>query len=281
MTNLFLCSFASPDLNNSVKRFVKQSKEISLYKEVKVYGWEDLTLNKKKQIDLFFEKKNKRLFGYASWKPEIILQNLSLIPDNSILQYSDIGCHLLKNGSNKLRDYLKIVNETDILAFQYKQPDFTIDTKLKYQIYYENQYTKEDLFEYFHLDKDSPIRFSEQIWSGTMFFKKNIKTKKLLMKWAEVCNLSNLIDDSPSKKKNDKKFIEHRHDQSVFSILCKLNDVFCLSASECEWAENHNGRYWEHLNNHPILAKRDKKLNILKRFFSRQLKNLKRLKIND
>ncbi len=57
MTNLFLCSFASPDLEISVKRFVNQSKKISLYKNVKVFGYRDLTLNKKQQIDSFLRKK--------------------------------------------------------------------------------------------------------------------------------------------------------------------------------------------------------------------------------
>ena len=27
----------------------------------------------------------------------------------------------------------------------------------------------------------------------------------------------------PSKSKNFEKFVENRHDQSVFSILCKIN----------------------------------------------------------
>ena len=35
---------------------------------------------------------------------------------------------------------------------------------------------------------------------------------------------------------------------------------------------------WIHLNDYPILAKRDLKYNIIKRFIKRQSKNLKRLK---
>ena len=277
MTNLFLCSFASPDLEISVKRFVNQSKKISLYKNVKVFGYRDLTLNKKQQIDSFLRKKNKRLFGYACWKPEIILKNLETIPEGSILQYSDIGCHLNENGLERLNYYLNIVNKNEILAFQYKKPNFNIKQKLKYQIYYENEYTKSDLFEYFQIDNNSTIKNSEQIWSGNIFFKNNENTKNFLKKWLQVCNINNLIDDSPSKEKNDNKFIEHRHDQSAFSILCKLNNIFCLSASECEWAENDDGRYWDHIKDYPVLAKRDKKLNFYKRFYSRQLKNIKRI----
>ncbi len=276
MKNLYLCSFASPDLNISVKRFISQSKEVGLYKNIKVFGWQDLKLEKKKQINSFLEKKNKRLFGYACWKPDIILDYLNNIPEGSILQYSDIGCHFNKNGITRLKEYVEIVSEKNILPFQYKKPEFKNDLELKFQIYLEHHYTKADLFDYFKVSNDSPIKYSEQIWSGTIFFKNNVNTKNFVKDWVKTCSINNLIDDSPSVLMNSEEFIEHRHDQSVFSLLCKLNNFSCLSASECEWAENKKGRYWDHLINYPILAKRDKKLNIFKRFFSRQFKNIKR-----
>tara|TARA_B100000035_G_C20913080_1_gene514893 strand:+ start:105 stop:956 length:852 start_codon:yes stop_codon:yes gene_type:complete len=277
MDKIYLVSFASYDLKRSVNRFVKQSKEINLYENTKVYRFDDLSINKKNQIDSFFKKGNKRLFGYACWKPEIILKGLKEIPENSILQYSDIGCHLNKNGYERLKYYLSLVDKNEILAFQYNQPQFHIKQKIKFQIYYENEYTKEDLFDYFKILPESDVRYSEQICSGIIFFKNNKRSRNFLKQWDEVCNISNLIDDTPSAKQNSEKFIEHRHDQSAFSILCKINNIVCLSASECEWAEDEKGRYWDHLINYPILAKRDKKTNILKRFFLRQIKNFNRI----
>ena len=276
MKKLFLCSFASPDLKISVKRFIDQSNKFEIYKDIKIFGWEDLKFEKKSQIKSFFKNKSRRLFGYACWKPDIILDYLNNIPEGSILQYSDIGCHFNKAGLNRLKDYIEITNEYNILPFQYKKPDFKDNLNLNYQIYFEKQYTKEDLFSHFNLENKLSIKNSEQIWSGTIFFKNNFQTKDFLKEWVEICRINNLIDDSPSKNINNKEFIEHRHDQSAFSILCKLNNFFCLSASECEWAENESGRYWDHLKDYPILAKRDKKLNIIKRFLSRQFKNIKR-----
>ena len=72
MSEVYLCSFASPDLTLSVNRFVKQSKILNFYKEIKVFGWDDLSKNKQEQINSFINKGQKRLFGFASWKPEII-----------------------------------------------------------------------------------------------------------------------------------------------------------------------------------------------------------------
>ena len=127
------------------------------------------------------------------------------------------------------------------------------------------------------IDDDSQILKTEQVCSGIMFFKNNLFTKKILNKWNDICKINNLIDDSISIRKNHKDFIEHRHDQSIFSLICKKNDIFHLSASECEWAEFQNKRTWIHLNHYPILAMRDKKLNFLRRFILRQKKNIKRL----
>jgi len=277
VNNLYLCSFASQDLKVSTSRFIKQSQEMEFYKDIKVFGWNELSSNKKKQIEIFFKKNNKRLFGYACWKPEIILKYMDTVPKESIIQYSDIGCHLNKNGKERLKEYANLASKHNILAFKYIKPNLKTEKKLKFQIYFENEYTKNDMFEYFEIPKNSSIRNSEQVWSGTMFIKNNKETKEFLKKWLNVCNLSNLIDDSLSIKKDCQEFVEHRHDQSAFSILCKLNNVFCLSASECEWAEDEKGRFWDHLKDYPILAKRDKKLNFLKRFFFRQLKNIKRI----
>ena len=277
MNHLYLCSFASQDLKVSTSRFIKQSQEMEFYKDIKVFGWNELSSNKKKQIEIFFKKNNKRLFGYACWKPEIILKYMDTVPEESIIQYSDIGCHLNKNGKKRLKEYVNMASKHNILAFKYIKPNLKTEKKLKFQVYFENEYTKNDMFEHFEIPKNSSIRNSEQVWSGTMFIKNNKETKEFLKKWLNVCNLSNLIDDSLSIKKDCQEFVEHRHDQSAFSILCKLNNVFCLSASECEWAEDEKGRFWDHLKDYPILAKRDKKLNFLKRFFFRQLKNIKRI----
>jgi len=276
LSKVYLCSFASPDLKLSVNRFIKQSHELKFYDEVKVFDWKDLSLEKQKQMQSIFNKGQKRLYGYGSWKAEIILSYLDKIPENSILQYSDIGCIFNLNGRERLKEYIQITDKKNILAFKYSDPKFNIQNKYKFQIYYENQYTKADAWEYFNIDDNSDILKTEQVWSGTMFFKNNIYTKEILNNWKKALNVTNLIDDSPSVKKNHPNFIEHRHDQSMLSLICKKENIFCLSASECEWAEFENKRMWSHLKNYPILAKRDKKFNIIKRFINRQKKNIAR-----
>ena len=78
--------------------------------------------------------------------------------------------------------------------------------------------------------------------------------------------------------KNFPGFVENRHDQSVFSLLCKKKSIDSISAYECDRAEKENKRTWEHNFDNPILAKRDLEYNLFKRFINRQIKNFKRLK---
>ena len=266
MKNFFLCSFASDDLYRSKTRFIKQASEMNIYEDIKVFKHADLNKDKKEQINLFLNKGNKRLFGYACWKPDIIFSYLNKLPENSILQYSDIGCVFNPRGKSRLRQYVEITEDKEILTFSYSQPDYDFNQNFKYQIYKEYQYTKADLSSYLGVHDNSQILKTEQIWSGTMFFKNNLFTKKILSEWNAICKINDLIDDSNSKIINDKDFIEHRHDQSAFSLICKKNSIFHLSVSECEWAEFQNNRTWMHLKNYPILAMRDKKKNFFKRF---------------
>ena len=195
------------------------------------------------------------------WKPDIIINYLNSLPNNSLLQYSDIGCHFNKDGINRLNYYISMTDENKMLTFEYSNPPKEIiKFNYKFQKYKEYEFTKGDLIKYFGLNFRSEIINSAQIWSGTFFMKKCDFTFKILQSWKEVTKYIDLIDDSRSKSINHKKFIENRHDQSAFSIICKLNKVYRISASECEWAEFDGKRRWDHLKNYPILAKREKKI---------------------
>ena len=278
--NFYLCSFASPDLEKSKKRFLSQAKNIGVYKKVKVFGIDDLSVSTRKQIKNFFKNKKKRLFGYGCWKAEIIKNFLKKVPNNSIVQYTDVGCHLNINGLKRLKQYFNLCNKKGILTFQYKLPrqkKLKPFKNMKFQRYLEHEYTKMDLYKYLIKKNKTKIFNSEQIMSGIIFFKKNKFSIDLLNIWEKILKKDNLIDDSKSFLSNHKKFVEHRHDQSAFSLICKKKGVYSISSAECEWAEKKNKRIWLHLKNFPIHARRDKKYNIFKRFINRQTKNFRRL----
>lgn len=234
----YLCGFADKRLKASIKRFAKQAKQMEIYKKIYLYTEDNLDKN---FVAHFKDKFHLRGFGYWAWKPQIILQTLQKLNDGDLLQYTDIGCHLNKNGIKKLNEYFDIANqsETGLLAFD--MPCYT-----------EKQWTKGDLFDYFGVRNCDSI-FPGQVVSGIIFIRKCPKSIEIINKYLKVFyNDFSLVDDSPSKSENFAEFKEHRHDQSVCSLLVKLNNVPCISHSE-QYAEN-----WETLHDYPILAKRDK-----------------------
>ena len=277
-TKVYLCAFASSDLDLSVKRFINQAKSLEFYQDVKVFRPKDLSKELKERISELFKKGGKnRYYGYDVWRPEILNNYLNSLPENSILQYSDIGCHLNKNGIGRLKDYVSMTKKNNMTVFEYGNPPKEMEKfNYHFQKYMEYEYTKGDVLKYFGLNYDSEIFNSPQIWGGTFFIKKCEFAFKFLKQW-EDANKTELVDDSASKYKNHGKFVGMRGCQSIFSIISKINNINKVSASECDWAEYNGQRKWDHLINYPKLAKRDKKFNIFKRFFNRQKKTLNRL----
>ena len=67
---------------------------------------------------------------------------------------------------------------------------------------------------------------SKQRQAGAIMFFVQNKIRKLVELWYIIGSNYHLIDDSPSLRKNIMGFREHRHDQSIFSALTKIFNVF-------------------------------------------------------
>ena len=275
---VYLCSFASHDLNLSVNRFISQARNMRIYENIKVFRPSDFSEELKARIKKLFKQGGKnRYYGFDSWRPEIIKKYLKDLPEGSIVHYSDIGNHLNHNGVQRLNNYISMTEEYNMTVFEYGDPSSQFKNyNYKFQKYMEYQFTKGDVLKYFNLTNESEIFNSPQIWGGTFFLKKSNFSSIFLNQWELANKNTQLLDDSPSINKNHKEFIGMRGCQSIFSIISKLNNVNKLSATECDWAEYDGKREWNHLNNYPILAKRDKQFSIFKRFLNRQKKNLSR-----
>jgi hypothetical protein len=93
------------------------------------------------------------------------------------------------------------------------------------------------------------------VQAGLFIVQKNPKTVNFFENWNKVYeNNINLFDDSPSISNSEDGFLAHRHDQSIFSILAKLNSV-CLLPEFLFTVNNHN---WMSLNFSPFWIMRDK-----------------------
>tara|TARA_B100001540_G_scaffold121151_1_gene108275 strand:+ start:685 stop:1548 length:864 start_codon:yes stop_codon:yes gene_type:complete len=277
---IILLAFATQDLKRSVNRLQKQAEESLYYDLIKIFSPNDFDDKLKVYINNLLKKNKKRGYGFWFWKPYLIKKMMNNINDNDIIHYIDVGCHIIKNKNKKFNEYLNFLIEEKnwILPFQYYFDENQINDGINYPERQEYKYTKADLLKYFNFINSKEITDTPQFWAGNIFIKKNHESKEFLSEWINIMyNNSHLVDDSISKINNHHDFIENRHDQSVFSLLCKKYKLNSFSAYECDWAIKNNKRTWEHNLNSPILAKRDLKYGIMKRFFIRQKKNFNRL----
>ena len=77
----------------------------------------------------------------------------------------------------------------------------------------------------------------------SIMFVVNKKTRNIVNSWYRIATNYHMIDDSPSLHKNLNCFIEHRHDQSIFSLLTKKYNIYSKKTlSDCiELSRNKTG----------------------------------------
>jgi hypothetical protein len=208
-----------------------------------------------------------RGFGYWSWKPYFVLRALKESEPGDIVHWADAGCWLRREGRSRLLEYFRIVDQapSGLLGFQaFRVAGEDLCTE-KFSLP-EKQWSKGDLLDYLNVRNNSNILNSNQIEATTFFVKNDPVAVAVIEQWMSVFFRSlALVDDTPSKSPNEPGFIEHRHDQSVFSILMKINGATTLSAFETycpiikagkpHWAYDFN---WSVLESFPIWAKREK-----------------------
>ena len=262
MNKIFL-TFADSRLKKSLARIAQEATEMGVYSSV-------LTLNESDLSPMFIDRFKDRLkssvrgYGYWCWKPQIIKQTLESMEDGDLLHYCDVGCHLNIGGKGRLLEYFQILSKDSLglLAFQAKIPStpFEYDGRSLLDLK-DRLWIKGDLLDYFGVRNRADVIDTQSIGAGILFLRKTKATMEIIDQWLNVYNTSfSLVDDSPSLSPNLSEFIEHRHDQSIFSIICKLRGVETISAYEYWYPSRSNVSKpdWHALQNYPIWAMRNK-----------------------
>lgn len=173
-----------------------------------------------------FITNNKRGCGYWIWKPYLMLKTLNKMNENDILFYMDAGCEVMSTNESKkkIKQLKDQCNNYDILY-----------TPLPHL---EKEWTKMDVFDY--MKNDESIKNSTQKQATLIIVKKTEKIINFITNWYNISCNYHLIDDSPSKNINDVTFKEHRHDQSIFSSLLKINKYNAFNTSNNEITDYEN-----------------------------------------
>ena len=194
------------------------------------YGFDSVIEYSRDDIDLDFVLKHKSVFdmergaGYWLWKPYIIHDCMSRSGDGDIIFYSDAGASFIKNMTPLLDRVLE--SDTDIFAFRMAGN------------HKEKEYTKRETLEHFDMYTEDVLN-SDQHMASFMCIRNSDKSRAIVKEYMECCENSNLLLDAENIENEHEDFIEHRHDQSIWSLIVKKYGVMTVPPA-CQWGLRHN-----------------------------------------
>lgn len=212
---VLLISFATNDRwFRSQKRLNESAKNRNIYGCIS-YNYETLEpLYRQKYSHLL--NNYTRGSGYWMWKSHIIKQSMRKIDEGDIILYVDSGQTII----NDLTFVFNKCLENNIVFFDNRGDNCIPFTNRKW--------TKRDA--YILMDCDSEEYYdAKQVDASIQLYKKCDFTKKFLDEFDEYSQNENIISDLPNiTKENLPEFYDHRHDQSILSILAKKYNIELL-----------------------------------------------------
>jgi len=156
---------------------------------------------------------SKRGAGYWLWKPYIILDALEEVECGDVVVYAD-SASVFINSFDPIFD--KCVNESrGIVGFQLE--DF----------HKNSRWTKGDCFYNLNVNKYADL---PQVMASFIAICKNDFSLDFINQWLSACCVESSITDSENVyQENFSDFEDHRHDQSIFSLLCRKYDAYIYS----------------------------------------------------
>jgi hypothetical protein len=203
---IIFVSFGSKSrFSKAIERIRKQAETFEMFDEIHVMDEYNLDQEFWNHHHGFIQKHYWKGFGYWIWKSYLTLQFMNRLNDGDILCYCDVGCELNVQGKTRMKEYIEIVKNSNSGILSFSMPNL-----------FEKSWCKMDLID--HLDCYEQMD-CEQVLGGVFFIMKNQNNMNLIQLWYDTCCEYHYIDDSPSFLPNHESFCQHRHDQSVFSLL--------------------------------------------------------------
>jgi|APGre2960657404_1045060.scaffolds.fasta_scaffold19714_4 hypothetical protein len=219
--NTHLIVFGTDDYKNSISSLIKSSE--NYFDITHVFNLND--------IDENFKNKNKNILeqgrgaGYWLWKPYFIHKVLLDSNDGDVIFYVDAG-NIFINDPSLL--YEKLSENNDIILFDNR------DGMADGEPPPNKDWTKKDTFILMGLD-DSKYTDGPHVNASYQIYKKSPKTisfVKELLEWSQNENI--LTDISNITGNNYPSFKDHRHDQSVLSLMALKYNIN-LEIDPSEW----------------------------------------------
>jgi hypothetical protein len=198
----------SPQIRGAAARLQREALQTGIFNSANVYNLRRL----RDDYPIFWREHGnfllsaKRGLGYFLWKPFIVSAKLNEIAEGDFLVYADAGCEFMPDTRRELLDWLPTEPEYDLSAVpldpQHTNARWTNGCCLA------------------HLENSSEFLQRPILAATFMFLKNTSRSRHLAAKWLEwsVYDDYCCLVDRPGDVERP-EFEEHRHDQSIFSLL--------------------------------------------------------------
>lgn len=209
------------NLLNLAFNLTNQIKSTDIFDDINLYNKEYLIndnefWNKHKDFIL----NNKRGYGYWIWKPYLIKKTIDNLNNGDIILYMDADSAIKINEIDYLYKYLEEVQKTKIIV----ENNFKENIGKPHDLA-ELQWNKMDLINKLNMDINY-LNNKIQTFANTIILYVCEETRNLINEWYNIACDYHYIDDTPSIIPNHFLFREHRHDQSILSLLIKKNNLY-------------------------------------------------------
>lgn len=177
--------------------------------------------------------------GYWIWKPFIILHTMESLNEGDVVMYSDAGVEVIED----LSPLFKIAENRNKVIFQIPGGHLN------------RTWTKRDTF--ILLKCDEPKYWDDSMLTATFsLWKKTDKNIEFLKEYLKYLRDPRIVTDDPNMcgQPNFLEFRDHRHDQSVLSLLTRREN-FERFRDPSQWGNEdidlfNNSPYNQLLNHH-------------------------------
>lgn len=165
--------------------------------------------------------------GYWLWKPYCILKALENSMDGDVVMYTDSASHFIAPASPLL--LLPESENQDVIPFALEHP--------------EAHWTKRDAFILMDCD-DQGFEKSSQRLASFIVARKSQSSIAFFREYLRYCTNSQILTDLENScgLPNYSGFRDHRHDQSIFSLLTKKYDLKVFR-DPCQWGNSQISQF--------------------------------------
>lgn len=211
----------------------------------------------KEDLPIEFLEKHKNIFsqkrgaGYWLWKPFVIYSVMSTLNEGDICFYSDAG-NVITNDLSIL--FEKCINNNGILLFE------NLNGSLSGEVWKNDMFTKADCFNLMNCTSDKYL-YGKQVDAAFQCYQKNEKSINFIKEYLHFCKNENILTDLPNiTGENNINFRDHRHDQSVLSLLAIKYDI---KLEKCPSQARNSGKAKNEKYDFPIMFFHHKRRLIL------------------